>query len=60
MRTAHPRFQVLRGGLLLTDRLLSFWSVSFMPVSVFTAIVMLTPLAVTLAAAVFLKSGSMR
>ncbi len=55
MRTAHPRFQLLRGVLLLAVSLLAFWSVSLMPVGEFTAIVMLTPLAVTLAAAVFLK-----
>lgn len=55
VRTAHPTFQALRGALLLTVSLLSFWSVSLMPVGEFTAIVMLSPLAVTLAAAVFLK-----
>lgn len=53
--TAHPRFQLLRGALLLTVSMLSFWSVSLMPVGEFTAIVMLSPLAVTLLAAVFLK-----
>lgn len=54
-QTAHPRFQLLRGLLLLTVSMLSFWSVSLMPVGEFTAIVMLTPLAVTLMAALFLK-----
>lgn len=53
--TAHPQFQLLRGALLLTVSMLSFWSVSLMPVGEFTAIVMLSPLAVTLLAAVFLK-----
>lgn len=52
--TAHPRFQLLRGVLLLTVSMLSFFSVSLMPVGEFTAIVMLSPLAVTLAAALFL------
>jgi drug/metabolite transporter (DMT)-like permease len=55
LATAHPRFQLLRGVLLLTVSMLSFWSVSLMPVGEFTAIVMLAPLAVTLLAAVFLK-----
>jgi drug/metabolite transporter (DMT)-like permease len=55
LATAHPRFQLLRGTLLLTVSLLSFFSVSVMPVGEFTAIVMLAPLAVTLLAAVFLK-----
>lgn len=52
--TQHPRFQLLRGTLLLTVSMLSFWSVSLMPVGEFTAIVMLAPLAVTLLAALFL------
>lgn len=52
--TANPRFQLLRGGLLLTVSMLSFYAVTLMPVGEFTAIVMLTPLAVTLAAALFL------
>jgi len=54
-RTAHPRFQVLRGVLLLTVSALSFLSVQFMPVGEFTAFVMTTPLVVTLFAALFLK-----
>lgn len=52
--TSHPRFQVVRGCLLLGVSLLSFTAVSLMPVGEFTAIVMLSPLMVTLAAAVFL------
>ncbi len=54
-RTDHPKFQVLRGLLLLSVSVLSFISVSLMPVGEFTAIVMLAPLVVTLLAAVFLK-----
>lgn len=54
-RTAHPRFQLLRGLLLLTVSALSFVSVQFMPVGEFTAFVMTTPLVVTLLAATFLK-----
>jgi drug/metabolite transporter (DMT)-like permease len=55
LQTAHPRFQVLRGGLLLTVSALSFVAVQFMPVGEFTAFVMTTPLVVTLLAALFLK-----
>ena len=55
LKTAHPRFQVVRGLLLLSVSMLSFISVSHMPVGEFTAIVMLSPLVVTLLAAVFLK-----
>lgn len=55
LRTAHPRFQLLRGSLLLTVSAMSFVAVQFMPVGAFTAFVMTTPLVVTLLAAVFLK-----
>ena len=55
LTTQHPRFQLLRGCLLLTVSALSFVSVQFMPVGAFTAFVMTTPLVVTLLAAVFLK-----
>lgn len=55
LHTAHPKFQLARGALLLTVSMLSFWSLSLMPVGEFTAIVMLAPLVVTLLAAVVLK-----
>jgi drug/metabolite transporter (DMT)-like permease len=55
LRTAHPRFQLLRGALLLLVSVLSFISVQYMPVGEFTAIVMITPLVVTLLAALLLK-----
>jgi len=55
LRTAHPRFQVLRGALLLMVSALSFISLSLMPVAEFTAVIMISPLMVTLLAAVFLK-----
>lgn len=55
LRTAHPRFQLLRGGLLLTVSALSFVAVQYMPVGEFTAFVMTTPLVVTLLAALLLK-----
>lgn len=55
LRTAHPRFQLLRGCLLLLVSVLSFLSVQYMPVGEFTAIVMISPLVVTLLAALFLQ-----
>ena len=55
LRTQHPRFQALRGGLLLLVSVLSFASLTVMPVAEFTSIVMISPLMVTLLAAVFLK-----
>ncbi|MEX1166646.1 MAG: DMT family transporter, partial [Hydrogenophaga sp.] len=54
-QTQHPRFQLLRGALLLTVSGLSFLGVQFMPVGEFTAFVMTTPLVVTLLAALLLK-----
>ena len=50
LRTAHPKFQVLRGALLLASSLFAFFGLKHMPVGEFTAIVMLTPLAITLVA----------
>ena len=50
LRTAHPKFQVLRGALLLMSSSFAFLSLKFMPVGEFTAIVMLTPLVITLLA----------
>ncbi len=52
--SAHPRFQWLRGGLLLATSFCSFFGVSLMPVPEFTAINMLTPLLVTVLAATLL------
>jgi drug/metabolite transporter (DMT)-like permease len=55
LRTLHPKFQCLRGVLLLASSLLAFASLKYMPVGEFTAIVMITPLAITLLAATALK-----
>ncbi|MEO7391422.1 MAG: DMT family transporter [Ramlibacter sp.] len=55
LRTRHPGFQVLRGVLLLVSSLFAFASLKYMPVGEFTAIVMITPLAITLLAATVLK-----
>lgn len=50
-RAEHPRFQALRGVLLLLTSTSSFYGVQYMPVAEFTAINMLTPVVVTLLAA---------
>lgn len=49
-RSAHPRFQLARGALLLTSSLFSFFALQHLPVAEFTAINMLAPVAVTLMA----------
>ena len=49
-RTAHPKFQLLRGVLLLTTSGLAFFSLKYMPVGEFTAIIMVTPLVITMLA----------
>lgn len=49
-RSAHPRFQIARGTLLLTTSALSFWAVQVLPMAEFTALILLTPLLVTLLA----------
>ena len=54
LRTLHPRFQCLRGVLLLASSLLAFASLKYMPVGEFTAIVLITPLAITVLAATVL------
>ena len=50
LKTAHPKFQLLRGVLLLLTSLFAFLSLRYMPVGEFTAIVMITPLIITLLA----------
>ena len=52
--TQHPKFQFLRGVLMITTSLLAFFSLKYMPVGEFTAIVMITPLVMTLAASLTL------
>ncbi len=54
-RTANPRLQVIRGLMLLTSTLFAFSSLAFIPVGEFTAIVMITPMAITVVAATVLK-----
>jgi drug/metabolite transporter (DMT)-like permease len=49
-KTAHPKFQFLRGMLILSSSTLAFVSLHYLPVGEFTAIVMITPLLITLLA----------
>ncbi|HET9821364.1 MAG TPA: DMT family transporter [Burkholderiaceae bacterium] len=53
-RTANPMFQIARGALLAFSSAMAFAALRRMPVAEFTAIVMLTPLAATLLARVWL------
>jgi drug/metabolite transporter (DMT)-like permease len=55
LRTQHPWLHAVRGLLLLLTSGLGFFSLKYMPIGEFTAVVMLTPLMVTLLAALFLK-----
>jgi drug/metabolite transporter (DMT)-like permease len=54
--TPNPRFQALRGVLLLSTSLCSFFGLQFLPVGEFTAMVMLSPMVATAMAAWILKS----
>ena len=56
-RAAHPRFQALRGTLLLTSSVANFFGLQHLPVPEFTAVLMLTPVLVTLLSALFLKEA---
>lgn len=53
--TRHPRFQLARGLLLMACSLLAFFSLKYIPVGEFTAIVLMAPLVITLLAAWTLK-----
>ena len=55
LHTAHPRFQLLRGLLLLTCSMLAYFSLRFLPVGEFTAIIMIGPLVITVMAVIVLK-----
>ena len=55
LRTRHLLFQCLRGALLLSSSLFAFASLKHMPVGEFTAIVMISPLVITVLAATVLK-----
>ena len=53
--TRHPRFQLSRGLLLFISSLLAFYSLKYMPVGEFTAIVLMVPLVITILATWTLK-----
>jgi drug/metabolite transporter (DMT)-like permease len=50
-RSAHPKFQWMRGVLLLATSVIAFSGLQLMPVAEFTALGMLTPVIVTMLAA---------
>jgi drug/metabolite transporter (DMT)-like permease len=56
LSTANPRFQALRGVLLLITSACSFFGLQYLPVGEFTAMVMLSPLVATALAAWVLKN----
>lgn len=56
LSTPNPRFQALRGVLLLTTSACSFFGLQHLPVGEFTAMVMLSPLVATALAAWILKN----
>jgi len=53
--TPNPRFQALRGVLLLCTSFCSFFGLQYLPVGEFTAMVMLSPMVATAMAALVLK-----
>ena len=55
LRTEHPRYQLLRGVLLLVSSTLAFFSLRYMPLAEFASVMMIVPLVVTLFAATMLK-----
>ena len=55
LRTQHPKYQLLRGALLLASSTLAFFSLRYMPLAEFTSIVLIAPLVITLLAATTLK-----
>ena len=55
LATPNPRFQTLRGVLLLITSACSFFGLQYLPVGEFTAMVMLSPLVATALAAWMLK-----
>ena len=55
LHTAHPRFQLLRGLLLLACSMLAYFSLRFLPVGEFTATIMIGPLVITVMAVIVLK-----
>lgn len=56
LHTRNPRFQILRGALLLITTGCSFFGLQYLPVGEFTAMMMLSPLVATALSAWFLKT----
>lgn len=54
-RVEHPKFQLVRGALLMAASVMSFVGLKYMPLAEFTAVGMLAPVVVTLLAALFLN-----
>lgn len=54
--TPNPRFQLLRGGLLLITSACGFYGLQYLPIGEFTAMAMLSPMAATAMAAWSLKN----
>ncbi len=54
-RVGHPKFQALRGALLLASSVLAYLGLQAMPVAEFTAIAMLAPVMVTLLSPLLLR-----
>ena len=54
-RTTHPRFQVMRATLFCASNVCAMMSLRYLPLAEFTAIVAMTPLAMTLVAALWLR-----
>ena len=55
LRTSQPWLQLLRGLLLMASTALAVLSLKLMPIGEFTAIIMVTPMAVTILAVTVLK-----
>ena len=56
-RTTHPRFQVMRAALFCTSNACAMMSLRYLPLAEFTAVVAMTPLAMTLVAALWLRQA---
>lgn len=50
-KTAHPKYQLLRGLLLISTSVFAFFSLRYLPVGEFTAIALTVPLVITMLAA---------
>ena len=55
LHTNKPKFQLVRGLLLMGSSMFAFFSLKHMPVGEFTAVVMIAPLVITVLAAVLLR-----